>query len=443
MQAPMQAFERLRSDKGMLSDIYDTPKVLRDTLDQHVKAAKAGAGGYPNEGGAAKASAVQLPGLLKPLPKEHRMAGKTPLEVMAACATTSGKFENRITIIGCGTSHHAALLAEYLIEHIARIPVEVQYASEYRYKQPITRTGDVVIVISNSGETHDSVESLRLVKRCAGDDVLTVGVVNSAGSTIAREADACVQTLAGVEAGVASTKVFSCTVLNFVLMAMALGEACGTLAEAERKSLLEKLEELPRQVQEVIERESRPLRQQETGSRSLQVGECELWDISCQNVLSQNFIYLGRGCNFPVALEGAMKCKETAYIHAEGYPAAEMKHGPIALIDQFMPVVVVAPLSDPCFDKIKANINEVATRSGSIIAITDSTDKSLQDLCEYVINVPSTHEFLMPIIAVVPMQLLAYMMGILKGNEVDHPRGLQKSVSAAPESLTRRSEAPR
>ena len=287
---------------------------------------------------------------------------------------------------------------------------------------PAPAAGDVFIVVSNSGETFDSVESLRLVQRSAGGkEVLTVGVVYEAESTIGKVADALMQTFAGVEAGVASTKVFSCTVLNFVLLAIALGEACGTLQEAERKTLMRQLEELPALVQEVIELESRALKMQDS-PRSLVIGECILWDISCQNVLAQNFIFLGRGCNFPIALEGAMKCKDTAYIHAEGSPAAEMKHGPIALIDQFMPVVVIAPQPDPCYEKIKANFNEVATRSGSIIAITDTTNNELGDLCEYVIRVPPTHELLMPLVAVIPMPLLAYMMGILKGNEAARGR---------------------
>mmetsp|Transcript_44811 Transcript_44811/g.115986 ORF Transcript_44811/g.115986 Transcript_44811/m.115986 type:complete len:417 (+) Transcript_44811:131-1381(+) len=413
MKAPVQASDRLPhpDEKGMLSDIYDTPEALRETLRQYLKAGK-----------------VELPGLNTPLPEGHSMAGKTPMEVMAKCSTADGNFSNRFTIIGCGTSHHAALVAEYLIEHIARIPVEVQYASEYRYRQPVSRPGDVFIVVSNSGATTDSVESMRLLRRSdSGKDVLTVGVVNEAESTIGKEADVCIQSLAGAEAGVASTKVFSCTVLSFVLLAIALGEAAGTFKDAERKALLEKLEEIPSLVQGVIDTESRPLKKDST--QSLEIGECILWDMSCQNVLAQNFIYLGRGCNFPIALEGAMKCKEMAYIHAEGYPAAEMKHGPIALIDQFMPVVVIAPQSDPCYDKIKANINEVATRSGCVIAITDSPADDMRDLCEYIIRVPSTHELLMPLITVIPMQLLAYMMGVLKGNEVDRPRGLRKSIS--------------
>merc|ERR1712039_950744 len=185
-------------------------------------------------------------------------------------------------------------------------------------------------------------------------------------------------------------------------------------------------------VQEVLDRESGHLQH---GKENEAPGECLLWDMSCQNALANNFIFLGRGLNFPIALEGAMKCKEIAYIHAEGYPAAEMKHGPIALIDQFMPVVFIAPRSDPTYDKIKANISEVKTRSGTIIVITDDESSELESDCEYVIRVPPTHEYLMPLLAVIPVQLLAYMMGILRGNEVDNPRHLVKSVSTGGASL--------
>merc|ERR1712228_267261 len=187
--------------------------------------------------------------------------------------------------------------------------------------------------------------------------------------------------------------------------------------------------EIPDLIQTLIERESRALRQDDDPDRGLEIGECKLWDIGCQNVLANNFIFLGRGFCFPVALEGAMKIKEIAYIHAEGYPAAEMKHGPIALIDQFMPVVVIAPKSDPTYDKIRSNIEEVRARHGSIIAITEHTNKDLEELCQHVIAVPPAHEYTMPLLAVVKMQLLACMMGMLRGNEVDHPRGLQKTIT--------------
>jgi len=420
MQAPLQAFRRVPQpgSAGMLNDIWETPKVLRSMLQAHLKAEAGGS--------------VSFPSLEKPLPATHELAGRSPFEVMAACSMGTGSFKNKFTILGCGTSWHAALVGEYLIEHIARIPVDVQYASEFRYRQPLVRPGDVLIVVSNSGETFDAVESLRSVRRCKnGGHVLTVAFVNEADSTVGRESDAVVEAMAGTEVGVASTKVFSATVLSFVLLAVALGAACGTLAESERKVLLEKLEELPEHVQEVLDRESRPLRQtgQESPGKSLKIGECILWDMGCQNVLANNFIFLGRGFNFPIALEGAMKCKEIAYIHAEGYPAAEMKHGPIALIDQFMPVVFIAPRSDPTYEKIKANIEEVKARSGATIAITEHFNTELEEICEYVIHVPPTHEYLMPLVSVIPLQLLAYMMGILRGNEVDNPRGLQKQFS--------------
>jgi glucosamine 6-phosphate synthetase-like amidotransferase/phosphosugar isomerase protein len=221
-----------------------------------------------------------------------------------------------------------------------------------------------------------------------------------------------------------------------VLLAIALGERCGTFGPDEREKLLAHVKELPNLIQKVLTKEASKLRpdddddEQPSASRAptLNIGECRLWDIGCQNVLARNFIFLGRGLNFPVALEGAMKCKELAYIHAEGYPAAEMKHGPIALIDQFMPVVVICPKSDPTYEKIKANIEEVQTRSGSVIAITEEGNNELEQICEHVISVPPTDEYLMPLLAGVPLQLLAYMMGILRGNNVDNPAGLEKAV---------------
>jgi glucosamine--fructose-6-phosphate aminotransferase (isomerizing) len=402
----------------MLNDIWETPGVLQKMLQTHLKGGE-----------------VSFPSLNKPLESPHKLAGRTPFEILANCKLVDGSVTNRIQIIGCGTSWHAALLAEYLIEHIARIPVDVQYASEFRYRQPLVQPSDVVIVVSNSGETHDAVESLRAVRSCEnGGSVLTVAFVNEADSTIGRESDAVVEAMAGTEVGVAATKVFSSTVLAFALLAVALGTHNGSFSETECRELLQKMEELPGHVQQVLDRESRPLRQDVSRSGgtqepSLAIGECTLWDIGCQNVLTNNIIFLGRGFNFPIALEGAMKCKEIAYIHAEGYPAAEMKHGPIALIDQFMPVVCITPRSDPTYEKIKANIEEVKARNGATIAITEDFNTELEEICEHVIHVPCTHEYLMPLISVIPLQLLAYMMGILRGNEVDNPRGLQKSIT--------------
>eukprot|EP00438_Fugacium_kawagutii_P007675 Skav202216 [mRNA] locus=scaffold1756:35844:43155:+ [translate_table: standard] len=365
----------------MLTDIWETPEVLRRLLQIYMKD-----------------GVVELPGLKDKLPPGHGLAGKTPLEVMAACSEKrmAEGFTTRFSLIGSGTSWHATLLAEYLIEYMARIPAESHYASEYRYQEPTLQPGDVVIIVSMSGETADAVESYRHITNSAlGNSVLKIAVVNDSLSTLAKECDLVINVQAGTE--------------------------------------VKRLHELPDGVQEVLDREAKPLMQT---SRPISMGECPLWDIGCQNVLAQNlgqtsknFIFLGRGCNFPVALEGAMKCKELAYIHAEGYPAAEMKHGPIALIDEFMPVVVVCPIADATYEKIKSNIEEVKARNGATIAITEKHNNELQQLCEYVIGLPETHEYLMPILAMIPLQLLAYMMGVLRNNKVDHPRGLVKSIS--------------
>lgn len=416
MQAPL--FNRslpTEGSTGMLKDIRDTPEVMKRVLDTYLKAPPSGEG------------SVDFPSLRQPLPESHGLAGRTPMEVMAACKPPAGgSYNNKFVIIGCGTSNHAALVAEYLIEHIARIPVEVQYASEYRYRKPLVRPGDVLFVVSNSGETSDAVESLRLVRKCTnGEKVLIVGVVNENDSTIAKESDAFIGVLADNEMGVASTKVFTSTILTFTLLAVALGECTETLAEGQKTALLEAVRALPSSVQEVLDRDTKIFSQE---SR-LDIGECVLWDIACQNVLANNFIFLGRGFCFPVALEGAMKIKELAYIHAEGYPAAEMKHGPIALIDQFMSVVVIAPKCDPSYEKIKSNIEETKARSGNIIAITEHHNEDLEKLCQHVIKVPPAHEYTMPLLAVIEMQLLACMMGMLRGNEVDQPRGLQKTIT--------------
>lgn len=399
----------------MLNDIWETPQVLRNLLERHLSSDAAGK------------IAVRFPTLEQPLPASHALAGKTALQVMAACGDGKQSVKNKIIIIGSGTSYHAAILAEYLIETIARIPVEVQYASEFRYQRPLVREGDVVVIVSNSGETAEAVDCLRMLSKCEeAKGVLLMGVVNEVDSTIAKEVDVYICAGAGVESGVASTKAFQATNASFVLLATALGEARNLLGKHEH-AMLDRLQELPSLAQKVIERESQML--QSGSPDQIDMGACPLWDIGCQNVLAQNFIYLGRGFNFPIALEGAMKCKEMAYIHAEGYPAAEMKHGPIALIDQFMPVVVIAPRSDHCYEKIKSNIEEVKARSGATIGITEDGNHDLDDICEYIIRVPETHEYLFPLLALIPLQLLSYFMGVLRGNEVDNPRGLQKTVS--------------
>lgn len=313
---------------------------------------------------------------------------------------------DRIIIAACGTSWHAALVGEYLIEQIARIPVEVEYASEFRYRNPILRKGDVVMVISQSGETADTLAAVREAKR---QGILCLGICNAVGSTIARETDAGVYLHAGPEIGVASTKAFTGQVTVLTMIALKLAEG-RTLSDAEFSQCLRALAEIPDKVRQVLER-------RDEIERMAQIYR-----------YAQNFLYLGRGFNFPVALEGALKLKEISYIHAEGYPAAEMKHGPIALIDRFMPVVFVA-MKDRSYDKVMSNIEEVVARQGSVIAITDDGNGELDELCEYVIRIPATEEFLSPLLTVIPMQLLAYHIAVMRGCNVDQPRNLAKSVT--------------
>ncbi len=316
------------------------------------------------------------------------------------------KAARRIIIAACGTSWHAGLVGEYLIEDLARIPVEVEYASEFRYRDPILDEDDVVLVISQSGETADTLAAVREAKRRG---VLVLGVCNVVGSTIARETDAGVYLHAGPEIGVASTKAFTAQVAVLAMIALKLAEG-RTLSDAELGEYLRALTAIPEQVRRVLALDDQ-LRQMAKVYR-----------------YASNFLYLGRGYNFPVALEGALKLKEISYIHAEGYPAAEMKHGPIALIDQFMPVVFLA-LKDSTYDKVVSNIEEVKARQGSVIAITDEGNGDLDALCEYVIRIPRTEEFLTPLLSVVPLQLLSYHIAVMRGCHVDQPRNLAKSVT--------------
>ncbi len=313
---------------------------------------------------------------------------------------------SRIIICACGTSWHAALVGEYLIEGMARIPVEVEYASEFRYRNPILREGDVVLVISQSGETADTLAAVREAKQRG---IPVYGIVNAVGSTIARETNAGVYLHAGPEIGVASTKAFTAQVTVLTMLALKLAEG-RTMTDAEMRGALEALCDIPEKLREVLKLD----------------GEVE--KMAQVYRYASNFLYLGRGVNFPVALEGALKLKEISYIHAEGYPAAEMKHGPIALIDRFMPVVFIA-MRDSTYDKVVSNIEEVAARQGSVIAITDEGNHDLDRLCEYVIRIPSTDEFLTPLLAVVPLQLLSYHIAVMRGCNVDQPRNLAKSVT--------------
>ncbi|MBK6610637.1 MAG: glutamine--fructose-6-phosphate transaminase (isomerizing) [Sphingobacteriales bacterium] len=313
----------------------------------------------------------------------------------------------RIIIVACGTSFYAGLVGEYLIEDLARIPVEVEYASEFRYRNPVIFEDDVVMAISQSGETADTLAAIQLAKS-KGATIL--GICNVVGSSISRETDAGAYTHAGPEIGVASTKAFTAQLTILTLMALRLAHQRGTLTETRYRELLAELEQIPAKIKKTLETEHQI--------------EC-IADLF-KNV--RNFLYLGRGYNYPVALEGALKLKEISYIHAEGYPAAEMKHGPIALIDENMPVVVLAT-NKSAYDKIISNIQQVKARNGRIIAITNENDELLHDLADYVIEIPDVAEPLAPLVSVIPLQLLAYHIAVMRGSNVDQPRNLAKSVT--------------
>ena len=312
----------------------------------------------------------------------------------------------RIILTGCGTSWHSALVGEYIIEQLARIPVEVEYASELRYRNPVLNPGDIVIGISQSGETIDTLAALREAK-LKGATIL--GIVNVVGSTIARETDAGVYLHAGPEIGVASTKAFTSQLAVLTLLGLYLGRQ-RDLSATEGQYLARELHAIPGHIANLLD--SAP----------------EIERIAMEYAEATNFLYLGRGVNFPVALEGALKLKEISYIHAEGYPAAEMKHGPIALIDAHMPVVFIATRDD-IYDKIISNIQEVRARRGRIIAIATEGDRRIATLADHVIYVPPTHPLLTPILTVVPLQLLAYYIAVARGCDVDKPRNLAKSVT--------------
>ncbi len=313
---------------------------------------------------------------------------------------------DRILITACGTSWHAALIGEYLIEELARIPVEVEYASEFRYRSPIIDKNTLMFVISQSGETVDTLMALREAKK-KGATVL--GICNVVGSTIARETDGGVYLHAGPEIGVASTKAFTSQVMVLYQIALLLARM-RHLSVHEGMEMIEKIRRIPDQVEEILKNEDRVSR------------------IAEQYYNKSNFLFLGRGINFPTALEGALKLKEISYIHAEGYPAAEMKHGPIALIDENMPVVVIA-LKDSLYDKVLSNIAEVRARNGQVIAIATEGDMEIVDKVDHVIYIPNTHPMFTPILAAIPLQLLSYHMAVMRGKNVDQPRNLAKSVT--------------
>ena len=315
------------------------------------------------------------------------------------------EFDN-IVITACGTSWHSALIGEFMIEELARIPVEVEYASEFRYRNPVIGPKTLCIVISQSGETADTLAAMREAQKRGAR---ALGIVNVVGSTIARESDGGIYIHAGPEIGVASTKAFTSQVMALALFTLRLARLRGLPAE-EGRPIVEALQKLPAQVKDVLDRAE------------------EIETIAEEFKDAANFLYLGRGYNFPAALEGALKLKEISYIHAEGYPAAEMKHGPIALIDENMPVVFIAP-HDSVFDKVVSNVQEVKARGGQVIALTSRSEPSLAGKIDYEIRVPETIDMFTPILAAVPLQLLAYYIAVKRGSNVDQPRNLAKSVT--------------
>lgn len=313
----------------------------------------------------------------------------------------------RIIIVACGTSWHAGLVAEYIIEDFCRIPVEVEYASEFRYRNPIIREGDIVIAISQSGETADTLAALELAK---SKGAVILGVVNAVGSSISRITDEGAYLHAGPEIGVASTKAFTAQLTVLTMIALRIANRKGTITERKYHELLIELGSIPSKIKKALEVNNK------------------IKEISALFKDARNFIYLGRGYNFPVALEGALKLKEISYIHAEGYPAAEMKHGPIALIDEEMPVVFIAT-KDSSYEKVVSNIQEVKARKGRVIAIVTEGEDTITKMADFVIEVPHTSEALMPLVSVIPLQLLSYHIAVMRGCNVDQPRNLAKSVT--------------
>lgn len=314
----------------------------------------------------------------------------------------------RIVIAACGTSWHSGLVGEYLFEYLAQTPVEVEYASEFRYRDPLIGKGDVLLVISQSGETADTLAAMREARERGA---MVLGICNVVGSTISRETDAGVFTHAGPEIGVASTKAFTAQVVVLTMMALSLGIKKGVIDNARAKEYIRELNSIPDKVAQILQ-------------------ECDdvAKEMAKLYTYAPNFLYLGRSYNFPVALEGALKLKEISYIHAEGYPAAEMKHGPIALIDEMMPVVVIAA-TDHTNDKMISNIEEVKARKGRIISIMNKENSDVKDLSEFSISIPSTKDCFSPLLTVVPLQLLSYYIAVNRGCDVDQPRNLAKSVT--------------
>ncbi len=337
------------------------------------------------------------------------------LDVAAGTITMAGvqnnieqlKNANRIVIIACGTSWHAGLVAEYIIEELCRIPVEVEYASEFRYRNPVVNKGDVIIAISQSGETADTIVAIDKAKE---QGAFIFGVVNVVGSSIARLSHAGAYTHAGPEIGVASTKAFTAQLAVLTMIALKIAQEKGTISHERYMHLLNELHEVPEKVKQLLEASDK------------------IKEIAVKYKDARDFLYLGRGYNFPVALEGALKLKEITYIHAEGYPAAEMKHGPIALVDEHLPVVFVAT-KDAYYDKIVSNIQEIKARKGKVIAVITENDETIPAMSNDIMVVPEADEIVAPMLSTIPLQLLSYYMGVAKGLDVDKPRNLAKSVT--------------
>ena len=313
----------------------------------------------------------------------------------------------RFIICGCGTSWHAGLIGKYIIEDLTRIPVEVEYSSEFRYRRPVIFPDDVVIAISQSGETADTLAAVNLAKDAGA---FLFGICNVVGSSIARATDTGCYTHIGPEIGVASTKAFTAQVTNLFLIALSIAEQLGTISDERRAQLVRELQAIPEKISSILKHDG------------------EIAELAKTFTYARNFLYLGRGYNYPVALEGALKLKEISYIHAEGYPAAEMKHGPIALIDDEMPAVVIAPKRGN-YDKILSNIQEIKARRGRIISIVTEGDSDVRKLSDFSLEIPDTEECFVPLLSVIPLQLLAYHIAIAKGRDVDQPRNLAKSVT--------------
>lgn len=369
----LAAIEKGNFDHFMLKEIHEQPTTIRDSLRGRLNAEE----GY-----------ITLSGL-------DKIADKL-------------REANRIVIVACGTSWHAGLLGEYLIEELCRLNVEVEYASEYRYRNPIVSSKDVILAISQSGETADTLVALENAKQ---QGATIFGIVNVVGSSIARITDAGAYTHAGPEIGVASTKAFTAQLAVLQLIALKLASIRGTISDELFRTLLKELDEVPSKVEWIIENQLENIK-----------------NIAERYQDAHSFLYLGRGYNFPVALEGALKLKEISYIHAEGYPAAEMKHGPIALVDDQLPVVFVAT-RDAYHEKIVSNIQEIHARKGNVLAVVSEGDTSVAGMAQAVMVVPQAHELVAPLLSVIPLQLLSYYIGVARGLDVDKPRNLAKSVT--------------